>query len=142
MKKIFLVFCLFFSLNSFAEIVIVVNQKLPFVIEKKDISKIYLGKIFTLNSITLIPISLNEKSLKNEFLDKYLNLTEEQYTAYWTVRQYIGRGTTLVKEFENVDEIIDFVENNIGAIAYLDEKMVNKYSNNKIKIILKDIDNK
>lgn len=137
MKKLFLTITMFFSVNLFAEIVIISNQEINFSLEKKDITKIFLGKIFTLNQVTLIPVVLKDDNLKQDFLSKYLNLTLQQYEAYWTVRQYIGRGTTTVHEFDKIDEMMNFIKNNLGAIGYLDEKSLAAYNNN-YKIIFKD----
>ena len=45
---------------------------------------------------------------------------EEKYTAYWTVRRYIGKGAS-PHELTSSADVINFVKSTPGAIGYIDE---------------------
>ena len=50
----------------------------------------------------------------------FLNQDEDKFTAYWTVRRYIGKGAP-PREMSKSSDIIRFVTSTPGAIGYIDE---------------------
>ena len=58
--------------------------------------------------------------VRDRFLQVYLNQDEDKYTAYWTVRRYIGKGAS-PKELSRSAEVINYVNSTPGAIGYIDE---------------------
>lgn len=124
-----LIFSIKISADDFVLIANGIND-----IDKKTISKIYKGKIVQLNDLSIKPINSSNLDLQNSFLKKYLKMNNEKFIAYWTVRQYIGKGVA-PKELNNIDEIINFIENNPGAIGYINKKDLDLNQNIKKYIL-------
>ena len=122
MKLKFLLLCfLFFSANVRAgEVIVIGNANVP-KMDVETVQKIYTGKFITVNGVNVTPVALKAGTpLRNAFLGNFLNQDEEKYTAYWTVRRYVGKGTPPL-EFNNTDEMIKFIESTAGALGYIDE---------------------
>ncbi len=90
-------------------------------LDEATLQKVFTGKVIDIAGVNVLAVNaaLNHPS-RTRFLQSYLNQDEEKYTAYWTVRRYIGKGTP-PKEFASSSEIIQFVNNTPGAIGYIDE---------------------
>ena len=43
---------------------------------------------------------------------------EEQYTGYWLVRRYVGKGSS-PKELGSVDEVVKYIAATPGAVGYV-----------------------
>jgi hypothetical protein len=56
--------------------------------------------------------------LREQFLQVVMHQSEEQYTGYWLVRKYVGKGAPPA-EFATMDALIKHVAKTPGAIAYL-----------------------
>ncbi len=101
-------------------IVIIGSIDLP-KMDTVTILKIYTGKIISVAGAGVTPVGFKPGSpARNRFLQEFLSQDEEKYTAYWTVRRYIGKGTPPA-EFSNVTDIIAYVQSTPGAVAYVDE---------------------
>ena len=62
-------------------------------IDANTIAKIYTGKVIEVDGVAVTAINANSGSaVRNRFLQVYLQQDEDKYTAYWTVRRYIGKG--------------------------------------------------
>ena len=59
-------------------------------------------------------------SVRDRFLQDYLHQDEDKYTAYWTVRRYIGKGAS-PRELSSSADVIKYVNSTPGAIGYIDE---------------------
>ena len=55
---------------------------------------------------------------RDRFLSQVLNLDDDRYIAYWTVRRHVGKGVP-PREFRSAAELIDFVLATPGAIGYV-----------------------
>lgn len=85
------------------------------------VQKIYSGKVVEVGGVNVMAVNARSGStLRSQFLQTYLNQDEEKYTAYWTVRRYIGKGSP-PRELPSGAEIINFVQGTPGAIGYIDE---------------------
>ena len=90
-------------------------------VDATTVAKIYTGKIIELDGVTVTAVNANSGSpVRNRFLQVYLNQDEDKYTAYWTVRRYIGKGTS-PRELTRSADVINFVNSTPGAIGYIDE---------------------
>jgi hypothetical protein len=50
--------------------------------------------VVEVGGVTVAAVNLRSgNTVRAHFLRTYLNQDEEKYTAYWTVRRYIGKGT-------------------------------------------------
>lgn len=90
-------------------------------IDKKTVSNIFKGKIIEIENLTITPINSTNLDLKNSFLKEYLKMDSEKFIAYWTVRQYIGKGVA-PQEIENINELLNYIKSNPGAISYINKK--------------------
>jgi len=110
------------SLTSYsaAAVIIIGHTSVP-KLDEATLQKIFTGKIIDVSGVNVIAVNaqVNHPS-RTRFLQQYLNQNEEKYTAYWTVRRYIGKGTP-PKEFASSAEIIQFVMSTPGAVGYIDE---------------------
>ena len=128
-----LIIMLFISTPAQSELVVIGNSKTVFSeLNTRIISRIYTGKVIEIEGASVIPVnSTQTTSLRNRFLEKYLSQNENEYSAYWTVRRFIGKGTP-PKEFASVTDIITYVAETPGAIGYIDTDLISVPSSVKI----------
>lgn len=102
-----------------AGVVVIGHAKLD-KLDAKTVQKIYTGKVVEVNGVRVIPVNVPPCALRDRFLQDILNSNDEKYTAYWTVRRYIGKGIPPM-EFDDPREVVEFVRTTPGAIGYIDE---------------------
>lgn len=108
-------------LASHAGSVVVIGHASLSRIEATAVEKIFTGKAIEVGGVPVTAINASSGSpLRQRFLQAFLNQDEEKYTAYWTVRRYIGKGAP-PKEVASPAEVISFVQSTPGAIGYIDE---------------------
>ncbi len=129
-----LMLILFISTPAQSELVIIGNSKTVFSeLNARLISRIYTGRVIEIEGVYMMPVNSTQKTdLRNRFLEKYLSQDENEYSAYWTVRRFIGKGTP-PKEFASVTDIITYVGETPGAIGYIDTDLTS--IPNSVKII-------
>jgi len=112
--------CVTSELNAAGGVVVIGHAS----VSRLDIAtleKIYTGKVIEVDGIPVKPVNANSGStVRNRFLQFYLNEDEDRYTAYWTVRRYIGKGAS-PRELTSSADVINFVKSTPGAIGYIDE---------------------
>jgi hypothetical protein len=123
MHKTILLLCSLLALvagRAEASTVVIGHPNLP-KLDAATVQKVFTGRAIEVAGIVVTAINASTgSSLRSRFLQTYLNQDEEKYTAYWTVRRYIGKGAP-PRELANSNEVIDFVQANLGAIGYIDE---------------------
>lgn len=103
-----------------AGVVVIGNGNLPR-LDDAQVQKIYSGKVVEVAGVTVAAVNLRSgNTVRAHFLQTYLNQDEEKYTAYWTVRRYIGKGTP-PRELANGAEVVNFVQSTPGAIGYVED---------------------
>lgn len=103
-----------------AGVVVIGNGNLPR-LDDAQVQKIYSGKVVEVAGVTVAAVNLRSgNTVRSHFLQTYLNQDEEKYTAYWTVRRYIGKGTP-PRELANGTEVVNFVQSTPGAIGYVED---------------------
>jgi len=106
-----------------AAVVVVANGSVR-KLDATQVQRIYTGRLVELGGQALLPVNFAPGSLlRQRFLNDFLQQDEDRYTAYWTVRRYVGKGVP-PREISTVAEIIAYVLATPGAIAYLDESDV------------------
>lgn len=106
---------------SAADGVVVIGHPNLRQLDAQMIAKIYTGKVIEVNGVTVTAVNANSGStVRNRFLQVYLNQDEDKYTAYWTVRHYIGKGAS-PRELPRSSDVINFVNSTPGAIGYINE---------------------
>lgn len=82
------------------------------------LQRLYTGRSVSISQLSAIPVNLQAgHPVRQSFLES-LGQDEEQYTAYWLVRRYVGKGAP-PKELTDVGEMLDYVRNTPGAVGYL-----------------------
>ena len=90
-------------------------------LDAATLEKIYTGKVIEVEGNPVTAVNANSGSpVRNRFLQAFLNQDEDKYTAYWTVRRYIGKGAS-PREMSSSADVIKFVQSTPGAIGYIDE---------------------
>jgi len=85
------------------------------------VARIYTGRVIEVDGVSITAVNAKAgTTIRNRFLQVFLNQDEDKYTAYWTVRRYIGKGAS-PRELNKSSDIIQFVTSTPGAIGYIDE---------------------
>lgn len=91
-------------------------------LQKTDLptlQRLYSGRIFSLNQLSATPLNLPPgHPLREQFLASILGQTEEQYSGYWLVRRYVGKGVP-PQELASAEEIIRAINSIPGAVGYV-----------------------
>lgn len=120
MKAISLAVSLLFTHAHAGEILVIGNGNVP-KMDAVTVQKIYTGKFISVSGVSVMPVAFKTGTpSRNRFLKEFLNQDEEKYTAYWTVRLYIGKGAPPI-ELTSVSDVIGYVQSTPGAIGYIDE---------------------
>ncbi len=119
-KIVSLTVSLAFTQALAGEMVVIGNSNVP-KMDAVTIQKVYTGRFIAVSGVNLTPVGVKPgTSERNRFLQEFLNQDEEKYTAYWTVRRYIGKGTPPV-ELSSAADVINYVQSTPGAVGYIDE---------------------
>lgn len=103
-----------------ADGVVVIGHPTVKQLDIPTVARIYTGRVIEVDGVLITAVNANVgTSLRNRFLQDYLNQDEDKYTAYWTVRRYIGKGVS-PRELSKTSDIIRFVMSTPGAIGYID----------------------
>lgn len=90
-------------------------------LDATQVQRIFTGRVVQLGGQVLLPVNYPPGNLlRQRFLNDYLQQDEDGYTAYWTVRRYVGKGVP-PRELTTTGELILYVLNTPGAIGYLEE---------------------
>lgn len=109
-----------FAPSHAGEIVVIGNSNVP-KMDAATVQKIYTGKFISVAGVNVTPVGVKPgATARNRFLQEFLNQDEEKYTAYWTVRRYIGKGAPPA-ELASAADVISYVQTTPGAVGYIDE---------------------
>lgn len=87
--------------------------------DRVTLQRLYSGRIVSIGLQSVTPINLPSGSpMRDEFLQWVMEQNEEQYTGYWLVRRYVGKGAP-PKELANVDEVVKYIVTTPGAVGYV-----------------------
>jgi len=111
---------LLFDLRAADEVVVIGHASIK-KLTMTTVARIYTGRVIEVDGVSVTAVNANVGNpLREHFLRIYLGQNEDKYTAYWTVRRYIGKGAS-PREFGNSNDIINFVTTTPGAIGYIKE---------------------
>lgn len=100
------------------DLVIIGHSSLPKT-DRVTLQRLYTGRIVSIGSQAVTPLNLPPGSAaRDDFLQLVMDQNEEQYTGYWLVRRYVGKGSP-PKELGSVDEMIKHVVATPGAVGYV-----------------------
>lgn len=115
----------FISCSVWADVAVIVHPSNNATFSKKDIERIFLGKLKSfpgggeavpINLITSNPIRVNFDQL-------VLNKKSSQMKSYWSKIVFTGKGTP-PKEVDNQEEVKALVADNPNIIGYIDASQV------------------
>jgi hypothetical protein len=82
------------------------------------LQRLYTGRVVSIGQRAAQPLNLPAgHPVRREFLDQVLGQDEAQYTGYWLVRRYVGKGAP-PPELADIDELISYVVATPGAVGY------------------------
>ena len=106
--------------EAHAQNVVVIGHPSVGKLNTSTVERIFTGKVIEVNGTHITAVNLKAGALRDSFLQRFLNQDDDKYTAYWTVRRFIGKGIP-PKELSSTAEVIDYVQKTPGAIGYIDE---------------------
>jgi hypothetical protein len=107
-----------------AGVVVIGHPSLAGKVDQPTLQRIFTGKVIEVAGVSVTAVNAHLGSpLRNQFLQLFLDQDEDKYTAYWTVRRYIGKGVP-PRELATSADIIRFVTSTPGAVGYIDESDV------------------
>lgn len=110
---------------SFADTVVVVHPSNNESLSKKEVQRIFLGKLKTFPSNKpVIPIDLPQKSeVREVFSESIIKKDMRQLAAYWSRLIFTGKGLP-PKQVSSSKEAKELVARNPDAIAYIDSSLL------------------
>lgn len=120
------------------ELAVIINAENPVTtMTSSQVKLIYLRKINKrwkeLNKNILPVDRKGDSEVRKSFLKEVLQMTSDEMTRYFTEREYQNAEAPPVK-FATDAEIVEYVENNIGAIGFVNKNSIKAGS--KVKIVL------
>jgi ABC-type phosphate transport system substrate-binding protein len=121
-----------------SELAIIVNAENPVTtMTASQVKLTYLRKINKrwkeLNK-NIMPVDRkSDNEVRKAFLKEIVQLSSDEMARYFTEREYQNAEAPPVK-LSSDEEIIEYVENNIGAIGFVSKSSVK--SSNKVKVVL------
>ncbi|MCK6393861.1 hypothetical protein [Zoogloea sp.] len=102
------------------DVVLIAHPSVPR-LDRVTVERIYTGKVVEVAGVRVTPIDLPVgDAVRNRFLVRWVSTDEERYTAYWTVRRYVGKGVP-PREVVNAAEVSRLVAALPGGVGYIDE---------------------
>lgn len=100
------------------EVLVIGHPALPKT-DKLTVQRLYTGRAVSIGPQQVLPVNLpSGNSVREDFLLTCMEQSEEQYTGYWLVRRYVGKGAP-PQEMGSVDEVIKYIQATPGAIGYV-----------------------
>ena len=105
------------------EIVVIAHSSLPKT-DRVTLQRLYTGRIVSIGPQSVVPVNLPAGTpARDEFLQWVMEQNEEQYTGYWLVRRYVGKGSS-PKELGSIDEVVKYIAVTPGAVGYVPSSKV------------------
>lgn len=109
--------------SVFADVAVIVHPSNTNPLTQTDIERIFLGKSTQFpDGSEAIPIN-NAGDIYDDFNEKILGRNSAQIKSYWAKLVFTGKGAP-PKEVGDASSVIDLIENNQNAIAYIDSAAV------------------
>lgn len=88
-------------------------------VDLPSLQRLYSGRIVSINQQSAVPVSLPPgHPVRDKFLNAIMGQSEEQYTGYWLVRRYVGKGAP-PEVLATVDAVIQHVMSTPGMVGYV-----------------------
>jgi ABC-type phosphate transport system substrate-binding protein len=101
-----------------AGLVLIAHPGVPKV-DATTLQRLYTGRAIEVAGTPVTVVNAAAGSpVRDRFLAAVLNMDNERYTAYWTVRRHVGKGVP-PRDMRSAAEVIEFVQSTPGAIGYV-----------------------
>ncbi len=106
------------------QVVVVIGNANVKKVDATSVLRIYTGRTSEIDGAAVYAVNApTGTAIRNRFLSSCLQQDESRYTAHWTVRKYVGKGTS-PREFARSTDVLNYVTTTPGAIGYLEESEV------------------
>ena len=100
------------------EYVVIAHAGVPRV-DAATLQRLYMGRAIEVAGAPVTVVNAAPGTgARERFLAQVVNLDNERYVAYWTVRRHVGKGVP-PREFRSAAEIVDYVQATPGALGYI-----------------------
>lgn len=100
------------------ELVVVGHAQVPR-LDTTTLQRLYTGRVVEVNGLNITVVNAAPGSpARQRFLSQVVQLDEDRYRAYWTVRRHVGKGTP-PRELSPSAAVLDFVQATPGAVGYV-----------------------
>lgn len=83
------------------------------------LQRLYTGRAVAVGEQPATPVNyVPGHPVRDKFLATVLGQNEEQYTGYWLVRRYVGKGAP-PKELPDVEAVVGYIQATPGAVGYV-----------------------
>ncbi|MBU1365386.1 MAG: hypothetical protein KKE51_16340 [Gammaproteobacteria bacterium] len=87
--------------------------------ELSTLQRLYTGRVVSIGEHSATPVNYPVgHPLREKFLATVLGQSEEQYTGYWLVRRYVGKGAP-PEVLSDVDAVVAHIQATPGAVGYV-----------------------
>lgn len=109
------------ALAAQAELLVIANKSVTqSTLTSQDIKDIFLGNKQYWNDKSKITVAtLSEGDTATTFFKTYLGMSPKKYDGMWNEKLYTG-GKFSPRLFKNPKQLIDFINQNSGAIGFID----------------------
>lgn len=105
------------------DLVVIAHPALPKT-DRITLQRLYTGRAVSIGQQSVAPVNLPAgHPARDEFLQWVMEQNEEQYTGYWLVRRYVGKGSP-PQELGSIDEVVKYVSTTPGAVGYVPSSKV------------------
>lgn len=100
------------------DLVVIAHPALPKT-DRITLQRLYTGRVVSISQQSVVPVNLPPGHPgRDEFLQWIMDQNEEQYTGYWLVRRYVGKGSA-PQELGSIDEVVKYITTTPGAVGYV-----------------------
>ncbi len=90
-------------------------------ISAEDLAAVFLGKKSTWSSgEDAVFVVYDDEQAQENFMVRYLQKKPSQFKSYWKKQVFTGKGR-MPKYLKSKEDVLQFVENNPGAVSFLPE---------------------
>lgn len=125
LKSLTVCSCMLLSLNSFADVSVIVNLNNGSTVNAGELAKIYLGKQKKFSDgASVLAVNLKEGvGVRDDFDSTIVGKSSSQLKSYWSKLVFTGKGTP-PKEVSSDAEMIQLISSNPNLIGYVDSASV------------------
>jgi len=106
--------------SAAGSVVVVANPDTP-PLNQATLQRIYRGMVVEVDGRPVVPVNLAKGNvIRIQFMKEVLRQDDDKFIDYWTVRRYVGKGTP-PREFDTVEQALEFLRSTPDAIGYVDE---------------------